>query len=590
MVAIVVGVVALAFAVVSIAGFESPPPPLLQPDEHEEEPDGVLRFGVVADVITLNPQGTSSLTDFRVINCVFEGLLATDARDLSLKPGVAVGLPDVSDDGRVYTFTLRDDARWSNGDPVTADDFAFAWRRAITYDFASVYSELFWVIEGALDAWSWREQQLNDFDPDTQTAQEAWDAFQQHLTDTVAIEAADDRTLRITLAAPTAYFSELVTFGTLMPNHRKTVEPCITLDESTGRAVFDSRYFTDPDRLISNGPFALREWKLRRRMTLDANPHYWDNTNVTLARIIQVVIEDNEPLLVTRYLDGDLDWLPEIGQALAVRLREADLPGAYTVPRAGLEYYAFNVRDTVDGQPNPLVDVRVRRALAMAIDKRALVEKVTRLGEPVQSSFVPVGAVRGYDPPVEEDLGHDPDAARALLAEAGYPGGDGFPTLRLLFNTSTSRERVAVRVANQWKETLGIEVATENYEWRSYLDRRRKGQFHVARSGWFGDYQDPTTWLMLMAENNPNNATGYADPAFNQLMRDAANETDPPKRLDLLRQAEAKMLRDQPIVPLYQVVSLQLVAPRVSGLHNNAWNNLNLERVVVRSDSGSPAD
>ncbi len=577
---ILLGVVVLAVVLAAVAGFESPPPPRKTLNA-QDAARATLRYAITADCITLNPQGTSALTDFRVINCIFEGLLSTDARDLSLRPGVAVGLPDISDDGRVYTFTLREDARWSNGDAVTAHDFAFAWRRAITYDFASVYSELFWVVQGAEDLWAWRKQQLDDFKTSGQTAQQAWDAFLEHAEKTVGIEAVDDHTFRVTLVAPTAYFTELTTFGTLFPNHRASVKPRISLDKNTGRALFDSAYFTDAEQLVSNGAFALWQWNLRRRMVLDANPHYWNASSVRPGRIVQTVIEDNDELMLTRCLDGDFDWLPDVGKALAVRLKEAGTPGLRTVPRAGLQYYAFNVRDEVDGEPNPLADVRVRRALAMSIDKEALVDKVTRLGEPVAHSFVPVGAVRGYAPPVEEDLGYDPAAARALLAEAGYPGGKNFPTLRLLFNTNTSHARVAVRIANQWKQTLGVEVATENYEWRSYLDRRRKGQFHVVRSGWFGDYQDPTTWLNLLAGNNPSNAPGYQSAEYDALLALASAETGLKKRLGILRDAEALMLRGQPIVPLFQAVTVEMLGPGVRGLNNNAWNNLNLELVEI---------
>ncbi|MEM8782392.1 MAG: peptide ABC transporter substrate-binding protein [Planctomycetota bacterium] len=586
MLVIVAVVVGLAVLVAALAGFESPPPevpPAAQAALQGQEgiAGDALRYAVLEDCITLNPQGTSSLTDFRVINCLFEGLLRVDATDLSLRPGVAVDLPDMSEDGRTLTFTLRDDARWSNGDPVTADDFAFAWRRAISPDFTSIYSGLFNVIAGVEDAYAWREAQLEAFDPAVETAADAWAAWQAHLDERVGITAVDDRTLRVTLRDPTAYFPSLTAFGTLMPNHRASVEPLITLDPTTGRAIFDGTYFTEADRIIGNGPYALTSWELRRRLVVDVNPHYWGIDRLRTPRIVQGVIEGNDPLRFVQYLNGQYDWVPGIGGDLAVRLLNAGATDTVGVPRAGLEYYAFNVRDEVDGRPNPLADVRVRRALAMAVDKQALVERVTRLNEPVARTFVPIGAVPGYDPPVEVDPGYDPDAARALLAEAGYPGGEGFPTLRLLYNTSESRERIAVRVANQWRENLGIPVAAENYEWRAYLDRRRKGLFHVSRSGWFGDYQDPTTWLDLMRGNDPNNATGYDNAAYDGLLQRAAAELDAAQRLGLLRSAEEKLLSDQVIVPLYQVLSVDLVADHVRDLHQNAWNAMNLEAAHV---------
>ena len=593
MLVIVAAVVGLAVLVASLAGFESPPPAVPEASQRafETQSDtsgdrasgvgGALRYAVLEDCITLNPQDTSSLTDFRVITALFEGLLRVEATDLSLEPGVAASLPEISEDGRTLTFTLRPGAAWSNGNPVTAEDFAFAWRRGITPDFAAIYSALFFVIDGAEDAYRWRERQLEDFDSQQQTAQEAWDAFQQHLDATVGIEAVDGRTLRVRLRSPTAFFPSLTAFGTFMPNHRGSVEPLITLDNNTGRARFDGTYFTDAKRMISNGAYVLTSWELRRRLVMDVNPHYWDIARMRTPRIVQSVIEKNDPLRFVRYLNGDFDWVPAIEGNLAMRLQEAGATDTVAVPRAGLEYYAFNVRDEVDGQPNPLADVRVRRALSMAIDKRSLVENVTRLGEPVAHTFVPVGAVPGYEPPVEADPGFDPAAARALLAEAGYPGGKGFPTLRLLYNTSTSRERIAVRIAGQWREHLQIPVAAENYEWRTYLDRRRNGSFHVSRSGWYGDYQDPTTWLDLMRGNDPNNPTGYADAVYDGLLAQAAREVDEGQRFALLREAEAKLLTDHVIVPLYQAVTVDLVSQHVLDLHQNAWNNMNLEAARV---------
>lgn len=584
---VIAGVLVLAGLVVGFAGFEAPPPPpayansTASADPSEAHGPRPLRYVVPEDCITLNPQGTSSLTDFRVITCLFEGLLNTDARDLSLTPGVAKSMPNVSEDGRVYTFHLRPDARWSNGDPVTAHDFVFSWRRAVMPDFAAVYSGLFYVIEGAQDFYTFREEQLENYDPDQHSPQLLWDEAMQRFDDTVGIQALDDHTLRVTLINPTAYFASLTTFGTLAPNHTATVEKLITLDPRTGRANFDGTYFTEADRLISNGPFQLTQWQSRRRLVLDANPHYWDRDALQTTRIVQTVIGDNDPLRVVRYLDGDFDWVPNLDADLALRLMAAGREDTVGVPRAGLEYYAFNVRDEVDGKKNPLADVRVRRALAMSVDKQGLVEHVTRLGEPVAHTFVPQGAVRGYDPPAEADPGYDPQAARDLLAEAGYPDGQGFPTLRLLFNTSGSRQRLAVRIANQWRENLSIEVATENYEWRTYLDKRRKGEFHVARSGWYGDYQDPTTWLDLLRGDDPNNATGYESDAFDGLLKQAAREVDPDKRLAILRDAEQTLLEDHVIVPLYQALSVDLVAPYVQDLHQNAWNNMNLDQAKV---------
>lgn len=578
---VIVVVLAMVGGVLAVAGFEPAAP--ARPDDSAAL--GEFRYGVAADCITLNPQNTSSLTDFRVIDCLFEGLLGVDAKTLELEPAVAVAMPEVSADGRVYTFTLRQNAKWSNGDAVTAHDFVYAWQRAVTYDFAAVYSGLFYVIEGAEDFYHWREQQLKDFDPEQQSAEQAWAEYQRRFDETVGIKAVDDFTLRVTLTNPTAYFPQLCSFGTLFPNHRASVEAAVTLDPQTGRASLDGKYFTEAGRLVSNGPFKLTEWNLRRRLVMDANPYYWNRASLRSGRITQTVIEENDGLLLVRYLDGDFDWLPELSSVAAVRVIEAKMPGVHVQPRAGVEFYAFNTRPTVDGKPNPLADVRVRKALAMAVDRKALVEKVTRLNQPVANSFVPVGAVAGYDPPVDAHIRYDPAEAKRLLAEAGYPDGAGFPPVTLIYNIRPENTRIAIRLCNEWKNVLGIDVRAESNEWRAYLDKRRNGRFHIARSSWYGDYQDPTTWLDLLRGNDPNNASGYNNPAYDAKLAEAGSTLDPAARFALLQDAERMMLQDQALLPLYQVVSVHLYDPeKVLHLDSNAWNAMNLGLVEVLPD------
>ena len=551
-------------------------------EDAEESSTPTLHFAVAADCTTLDPQNTSAMIDFRIIDLLFEGLVSIDAEDLSVRPGLAA-LPDISADGLTYTFRLDPDARWSNGDPVTSHDVRFAWRRALTFDFGAVYSGLFFVIDGAEDFYRWREQQLDGFTASGLTAAQAWADAMRRFDDTVGIHAPDDRTLTVRLRSPTAYFTALCAFGTLRPNHAATVGDAITLDADTGRASIDAAVFNDPARLLSNGPYRLDRWTPRRRLVLVVDPHH--RVPPATPRIVQSVVEDNPGLAVVRYLDGRYDWLPDLGGgSLAIKLREAAArtgrDDLHALPRAGVEYYAFNARPTVDGAPNPLADPRVRRAMAMAVDRQSLVDQVNRLGEPVARSFVPAGAVAGYDPPVDADPGFDPAAARALLAAAGFPGGRGLPVLRLVFNTNAQHERRAVRLCNQWREELGIRVVPERYEWRVYLERRRAGDFHLARGGWYGDYPDPTTWLDLFQSANPQNNTGYASPAYDAHLAAAAETLDARERLHHLQNAERVLLNDSALIPLYQPVALQLYNPqRVRNLHQNPWNQLNLVAV-----------
>ncbi|BAM04566.1 peptide ABC transporter substrate-binding protein [Phycisphaera mikurensis] len=540
-----------------------------------------FRYSVQVDCITLDPQNTSSLVDFRVIETIYEGLLAVEPGSGALRPAAA-SLPEVSADGRTLTFRLDPAARWCNGDPVTSGDFAFAWTRSLATDFAAVYGGLFDAIDGAEAASSLRDAQLEAYRPGTDDPEALWHAWLEAARGTVGLDASDPAVLVVRLARPVAYFPQLTAFGVFAPNHRPTVEAALSFDGRTGRVFLDADAFNDPDRAVTNGPYRLAAWEHRRRIVLEANPHH--AASPATPRVVQDVVEDNDPLRLARGFDGDADWVPDLGGDLAVRLIEAGTPGVITIPRAGLEYVSLNCRDTVGGRANPLADPRVRRALALAVDRDTLVAGVSRLNEPPIGSFVPPGAVAGYPAgpaaaAVSAPPAFDPEAARALLAEAGFPGGAGLPPLRYLHNASPSHTKKAVWLANQWERHLGVRVVVESLEWRVYLARRRAGDFHLSRSGWYGDYRDPTTWLDLLRAGDPNNDTGYASPAFAEALAAAGAETEPNARLVHLTAAEAVMLADQPVIPLHQAVGIEWRAPGVTGLVKDPWSTLELEKV-----------
>ena len=540
-----------------------------------------FRYSVGTDCVTLDPQNTSSLVDFRVIETIYDPLLGVEPGTGELVPGAA-GLPEVSADGRTLTFPMDPAGRWSDGDAVVSADFAFAWTRALAPDFAAVYGGLFDAIDGAAEVRAHREAQLSAFDPATQDPAALWEDWLAFARGRLGLDASDPSRLVVRLAEPVAYFPQLAAFGVFAPNHRPTVEAAIGFDAGTGRAFLDADAFNDPDRAVTNGRYRLAGWEHRRRVTLDRNPHHADPG--LAERVVQDVVEANDPLRLARGLDGDADWVPDLEGALAVRLLEAGVEGVRAVPRAGLEFVSLNCREEVDGRANPLADPRVRRAIALATDRRTLVDGVNRLGQRPIGSFVPPGAVAGYPAgPAAEALsaepGFDPDAARALLAEAGHPGGAGLPPLRYLHNASPDHTKRAVWLANQWKQHLGVEVVVESLEWRVYLDRRRAGRFHLCRGGWYGDYRDPTTWLDLLRPGDPNNDTGYASEAYAAALAAAAAETDPAARLALLTEAEALMLADQPVVPLHQAVGVEWLAPGVAGLTPDPWSTLRLEGV-----------
>jgi len=322
---------------------------------------GTLRFISEEAIDTLDPQGTSWLIDFRVIECLFEPLLRANPATGELEPAAAAALPEVSADGRTYTFTLRDDAKWSNGDALRSADFVYAWRRAIMPDLGADYSGLFLEIEGAQAFSQWRSKQLKQVSGKQLEAHAAWLEAKQHFADTVGLSTPDDRTLVVRLRRPVAYFNELAAFAAFMPLHAASAEAFESIDADAGTVTWGDDYFKDPEVLVGNGPYQLTRWSFKRELVVDANPHYWARDRVANARVVvQVVVEIGTALL--RYGNGEVDLYPGVSttEPQAAELVAAGLAGERTDvhygPAAGTYFYLFNCKPQVNGKPNPLAD------------------------------------------------------------------------------------------------------------------------------------------------------------------------------------------------------------------------------------------
>ncbi|MEM6393414.1 MAG: peptide ABC transporter substrate-binding protein [Planctomycetota bacterium] len=545
-----------------------------------------LTFAVPSPVKTLDPQRATALNDFRIIDALFEPLLTVDPDTLQLVPGAAL-LPGVSDDATTYTFTIRDDARWSNGDPVTSHDFKHAWFRALLPDLAAGYSGKFMLIKGAKPFFEWRSKKLEELAANPGQGEAGWQDTLAHFDATVGLQTPDDRTLIVTLEKPTAYFPDLAGFGIYSPVHSPTASAALSIDPTTGRVTMDPNYFIDPDRLISNGSYQLTEWSFGRRMVLDANPHYHAADTLGNHRIVQHLIR-GEALSFMTYESGDVDWLPGLpSAAIAAELVRADRNDVHNVPVAGTYFYIFNCRPTLaDGSPNPLADPALRRALARSIDRQTLVSQVTRMDQPTADTFIPPGSLDGYALPPQHAIPYDPDAARQILKDAGYSvngsPGKAIPTLKLVYNTGGGHEGPALAIARHWKQQLGIEVTTEPVEWNRLLDLRDKGDFVIARGGWFGDYPHPSTFLELFRSDDGNNDGRYVNPQYDALLDAGRAARDPAEANRFYQQAERMMLEDAPIAPIYHYTMLQLFDPdRVQNFTLNAWNKTALHRIRV---------
>ncbi len=538
---------------------------------------------------SLAPQRVSYLADVRIADALFDPLLRNSVPEAGLEGGAAERW-EVSPDGKTYRFHLRRDGKWSNGDPVTAHDFAFAWGRALLPDTAAEYASMFFTLRGGKAFYDWRAKQTTDYtkQPDKSPAKaaELWAQAQQRLTAEVGVRALDDFTLEVTLERPTTYFLELVAFPTFAPVHTATVRRAMAAPDAQTGLVITSSDWVEGGKLISNGAYRLAEHRARHLVRLEANPHHWDRARLGTPVIVERIVENPDTQMLA-YSRGEVDWLPGIPTAspLAAELiragREGKRSDVFTGVAAGTYFYKFNCAPTlVNGLKNPLADARVRRALSLAIDRKTLVEKVTGVFQPIALSLTPPDAIPGYSPPVEDGVSFDPAAARELLAQAGHDQGKGLEGLDILYNTSGQHGELAQAIASGWKKHLGLQIAMRPMTDKLYQAEQDRRTFTIARAGWYGDYRDPTTFVEYLAPESGYNDGQWRNAEFEGLITRAAAETDRAKAFGLLRQAESIILREQALAPLFFYVNLELWRPeRVQGLHLNPWNRYRLDRI-----------
>jgi len=503
-------------------------------------------FALSSDPETFDPGVMSGSIEGKVAYQIYEGLVSPPSDDGPPVPGVAERW-EMSPDGSTWTFYLRDDARWSNGDPVVAEDFRQAWLRQLRGDIASDYISFV--------------RYLNNARPFEQGLRMMPRFFRSVLVPVlephVGARVIDDRTLEVTLQQPTAYFLDIAMFYTMFPVHRGTIA-----------ALGDEDAFR-PENLVSNGPFRIERFLRRNRIEMVQNEHYWDGDNLGLDAVTAIIIEDNAAR-VTAYLDRRVDWMHEPpNDQLAIL--SAD-PGFRSAPQLGTYYYRFNVT-----QP-PMDDLRVRRALSMALNREELCR--CTLDDLYEAAWAFVPPLPGWEP--RDLLRFDPGAARDLLAEAGYPNGEGFPELVILYNTNENHRVIAQAVQDMWRVELGIEVQLLNQEWKVYLETMEALDYMVARAGWIGDYVDANTFLHLWRSFDENNNTGFDNADYDRLMADSIRETDPAARLQLLRDAEALLMQEMPVMPIYFYSQFHLVHPSVEGWDMNV-RNVHLARWISKT-------
>ncbi|MBK7878094.1 MAG: peptide ABC transporter substrate-binding protein [Planctomycetes bacterium] len=489
---------------------------------------------------SLDPQQGTGVVEGRVLRFLYEGLVVRDPKTLAPLPGVAERW-ETSADGLRWTFHLRAGAAWSDGEPLTARDVVLSWKRLLDPRTAAPYAAFLYGVRGA-----------RAFATELDSAGKPLHAF-----DTVGVRARDDVTLEVEFEHKVAHFLDLVAHYALapLPEHQLA-----KLQREHGDRW--ELAWCRPENLVVNGPFVLSERRIRDRLSFTKNARYWAADEVAF-RAVDVLGVEHPNTMLNLYLTGGAGWTGNFPLLLAPELfaREDFSPG----PQLGTAFYRFNVT-----RP-PLDDARVRRALALCVDRRALVERVTRAGEVAQWSFVPACAL-AYEP---TELAHaasfaeDAARARALLADAGYgPGLKPLPPIELAFNVQSNNQSVAEVIADGWRRELGVETHLASLEWKIFLDAQRALDYAVSKSSWVADHPDPIGMLEIFRAASPNNRTGWKDAEYDALL-DQAERASGPERAELLRAAEARLLDAAPIVPLYGYVTKNLVNPRLGGFFEN---------------------
>jgi len=611
----------LAFAVLAAA--------LLYATSFGTLPRADLAFNNATEVKTVDPAQATGEPEGRVIEGLFEGLLRRKPAPEAPPPSNRENTPvtpqyaaaddmQVSADGRTYTFRIRQSAKWSDGSPVTAHDFVWSWQRMLHPETVSDYKYQLYYIVGAPEYSELKvksgdrvEVELADRTNRLQTfprgtivrgelveVLEPKDTF-EHIADkakrelekinqtiyvvetkgerrsfaakvaeakkhhpsidnveesmwvlpdfgeTVGLQAPDDHTLVIKLKNRTPYFADLVAFYPLYPVNRACVEKYGFPD------------FCKPENLVCNGPFVMQFRRIRDRVRMVKNPHYWDAANVQLETVDALAITSDVAAL-NMYETGQLDWVTNVPPTVIPELRErADF---YSAPALSTYYYRVNCTR------KPCDKKLVRQALNLAVNKQKIVERITRGGEMPATALVPPG-MKGYMSPKGPEF--DPERAKKLLEEAGYPEGHGMPKIELLYNTHEMHQAIAEVVQDDWKRLLGIDVELRQLEWGSYLTAQQSLEYQVARAGWTGDYLDPNTYLDMFITDGAQNQTGWSNQDYDDLVAKAAEEEDAEKRLALLYRAEQILIEEQPIIPFYYYTTKELVKPHISGFYLN---------------------
>ncbi len=492
-----------------------------------------------AEPKTLDPQMSNGIPEAIVELNLFEGLTRLD-KDSKPQKALAESYT-VSPDGLKYTFKLRD-SKWSNGDPVKASDFKFAWMHALDPEAAAEYSYQLFYIKNA-EAYNGKKAKADD----------------------VGIKVVDEKTLEVDLEAPTPYFLSLTAFPTYYPVNEKWVKA-------------NKDWNTKAETFVSNGPFKMKSWAHNDKIVAVKNDNYWDAKNVKLTELTFNLVEDGKAAL-TAFEAGQLDGMDNIPVQDIDRLRAAGT--LKNTPYLGTYYYRFNVTR------KPFDDPRVRQALTMAIDRKTLIDKVVKGGQTPAFAYTPGGIPDAEAGKTFRQVGGDyfkEDLAKAkeLLAQAGYPDGKNWPdNVSILYNAGASHETIAQAIQDMWSKNLGIKVKLTSQEWKVYQQSEQKLQYDVARAGWIGDYVDPMTFMDMFVTNGGNNQTGWSNAQYDADIKKAKSTGDQKERMTAMHDAEKILMTEMPVMPIYFYVNNYVAKDYIKGIMRSPLGFIDFKNATV---------
>jgi len=519
----------LLLAVLATAAFAKPPM--------------VLRIGNGTEPKGIDPHAVSGMPEHHILTALFEGLLTIDPKDLHPIPGLAHKW-DISDDGLVYTFHLRPGLKWSDGAPITSDDFVQSYKRMLSSSIASEYANMLYdYVEGAL---AYYKGEQKDFSK-------------------VGFKAVDPLTLEVRLLHPTPFLLKIIAC------HYAWFAIPTKVVEKYGPIDSRNTDWTKPGRFVGSGPFMLKEWLPNQKLVVVRNPNYWDAANVKLDVVEFHATEDlnNEERM---FRSGQLDKTNELPISKIDVYRKKYPESFQTGPFLAVYFYRCNVTKP------PLNDKRIRKALALAVNRESLVKNVTRAGQ-IPAYALSYPGTAGYAPRAKLEGGVA--EAKRLLAEAGFPNGKGLPPIALLYNTHDGHRAIAEAVQAMWRNQLGAEITLQNQEWTVYQDSQITLNYQMARAGWVADYVDPNTFLEIWTTWNGNNQTGWSNAEYDRLFQASLAAKTDTERFEIYQKMDAILVDECPIIPIYHYTRPFALNPKVKGLHPNLLDQHNYKYITI---------